>query len=323
MGLPLQGLAVAVQQAAERQGRGRALQQHRVVRRGGAGARAEQHQPAPVVAARAHRRDQPAGPGVGSRPARRGQRAGAALPAVEQCARVVGGRVEGQHLVGQVLQHDGRARHPRHLADHGGRLRALHGQLVERLVHRLRGAQLRELGVHHQRVHGLGHGDEADLVGQRDQRQPAAVGRADQRVRQPVGVAAAQLHDEPGGADVGEGVHVGGQARGRLGEHHAGGQHEFAAAQGGRDVGEFADVGPADLRGQARRPGHRHRAAGPYGVQGQHFGDGGQHGDLRSGWGWGGPRLRVTSGRGAPRSRHRPHGDLRAGCAEDTSPFAR
>ena len=67
------------------------------------------------------------------------------------------------------------------------------------------GAQLVELGVDDAGVHRLGDRDErGSRVRSATSGRPRLLGRPDQRAGQVVGVPAAQLDHQPGGADVGE-----------------------------------------------------------------------------------------------------------------------
>jgi hypothetical protein len=79
--------------------------------------------------------------------------------------------------MGQVLQNHRAARQRRRLPDDLIGRRAGHRQLREHLVQALGGAQLRQLRVDDERVHGLGDLDELCLPLQHDQRQPVTGGR--------------------------------------------------------------------------------------------------------------------------------------------------
>ncbi len=280
VGLPLQALPVADHQPVEGQGGGAALQQHGVRVRAALRLRTgllHQHQPPPVLAAGAHRGDQPAAARVVPGAPGRADPARAALPVLQQLGLGPAGRLVGEHLVGEVLQDDRGSRYPGHLADHLGRFGALHDQLVEHLVDRLGGAQLLQLGIDHQGVHGLGDGDEAQFAAERDQRQSALLGGVHQGARQAVEVASAVLDDESGHADVGELAHVAGQALAVLGQGDAGAQHQLAALQHAGDVGQLADVDPADRAFQVIGSGHHLGEAAAHHLQVEHMGDGGEH----------------------------------------------
>ena len=112
------------------------------------------------------------------------------------------GDLGGEHLVGEVLQHDGMPRQTGHLADHLGRRCAVNGQLGEHLVQLLRRAQLGELGVDDLGVHRLGDVDEGRLAGPGDQRKAVLLGGRDERVGQLARVLAAQLDDQAADAHL-------------------------------------------------------------------------------------------------------------------------
>ncbi len=280
VGLPLQGLPVAHHQPVERQ-RGRAaLQQHGVrvgLALGQWAGLLDQDEPAPVLAAGADDGDQPAAARVVPGTAVRPHPARAALPVLQHLGLRAPGGVVGQHLVGQVLQDDRRARHPGHLADHLRWLGALHHQLVEHLVDGLGDAQLLQLGVDHQGVHGLGDGDEAQLAAERDQRQPALLGGVHQGAGERVEVAPPELDDQAGHPDVVQFADVAGQALAVLGQRDAGGQHQLAAAEHPGDVRQLADVDPADRPLQVVGAGHDLGQAAPHHLQVEYAGDGGEH----------------------------------------------
>src|SRR6185437_14929060 len=78
----------------------------------------------------------------------------------------------------------------------------------------------------------------------------------------------------PGGGQLGG---VPGQ-QDRLGrQRDPGGQQELAAAQQVRRIRQLEHVHPADLRGQAVRPGHHPRTAPPEKVEVQEVGEGRKH----------------------------------------------
>ncbi len=98
-----------------------------------------------------------------------------------------------------------------------------------------------------------------------------------QSARQAVEVAPAVLDDQSGDADVGELAHVPGQALAVLGQGDAGAQHQFAALQHAGDVGQLADVDPADRAFQVVGSGHHLGEAAAHHLQVEHTGDGGEH----------------------------------------------
>ena len=157
-----------------------------------------------------------------------------------------------------------------------------HRQLGEHLVQALGDPQLVELGIDDPGVHRLGDLDERDLALERDQRQPGLLGRGDQRARQRPGVAPAELHGQPGHADVGQFGHVGGQQPLVVGQRDPGAEDQLAAPQQPGHVGELDRVHPADRRIQPVGTSHDRRAAAPAHLHGEHFVQRGQH--LHSVW---------------------------------------
>ncbi len=276
VGLALQRLLVTLQQAAEGERGGGALGQHHVTRR-----RlrvAEQDQPPPVLAARAHRGDQPAGGRVVRGALGRSDGPGPGLPARQQGARVAPRRLGGQDLVREVLQQHRPARQPGHLGQHLGRRGALDRQLGEDLVQLLGGTQLLKLDVDDAGVHRLGDLHERCLAGEHDDRQPVLLRRLDHDLRQLAHEPAAQLNDQPGGADGGELADVVGELVGVFRQGHARGEHQLAAAEQLGDVGDLADVHPPHLGVEPVGARDHARAAPAHGLQSEDVGDGGEHG---------------------------------------------
>src|ERR1039457_6463908 len=128
--------------------------------------------------------------------------------------------------------------------------RAGHGQVGEHLMQPGGRPQLRELILDDQGVDRLGDRDERDLLLEDDQRQPVILRRLDEAGRQAAGIPAAQLDRHRTHADSGEVGDVRIQQRRRLGQRDPGGQHQLAAAQQPRRVGQLDRVHPAHRRVQ-------------------------------------------------------------------------
>jgi hypothetical protein len=148
-------------------------------------------------------------------------------------------------------------------------------------VHPLGGAQLGDLGVDDLAVHRLGDAHVPRLARERHQRQPVLLGRVDQRAGQLVAPVPDQLDHQAGGADPGQVGDVPGQRRAVVGQRDAGRQHQLAAAQQVRDVGDLGDVRPAHRRVQPGRARDDVRAALAQHRQREHLGDGRVHGSSR------------------------------------------
>ena len=214
-----------------------------------------EHEPPPVLTAGPDRGQQPAAAGVVTGALADAHRSAAVLPAVEDGRQVLARGVDGEHLVREVLQHDRPPGHPGDLTDDLGRGSPLDGELGERGVHLVRGAQLGELGVDDPRVHGLGDRGEAHLVGQLDERRGpcssavSTMASGSRSNRRPTSTST------PGDPGRGEAAHVVGEP-GVVGrEQHAGGEEQLAALEQAGDVGHLRRVGPAHR--PVERPGRR------------------------------------------------------------------
>ena len=163
--------------------------------------------------------------------------------------------------MGEVLQDDGAAGQQRRLPEDLAGSRAGHGQVGEHLMQPGGRPQLRELILDDQGVDRLGDRDERDLLLEDDQRQPVILRRLDEAGRQAAGIPAAQLDRHRTHADSGEVGDVRIQQRRRLGQRDPGGQHQLAAAQQPRRVGQLDRMHPAHRRVQP--PGTRHDAGPP------------------------------------------------------------
>ena len=98
---------------------------------------------------------------------------------------------------------------------------------------------------HDQPVHLLGDLDEADLGTQDRHRETGRVGQRPQVVGRGLEVGT-QFDDETRHALSGQHGQVGGCLAGATGQWQAGGQYEFAALDQIGEIGEVADVDPAD-----------------------------------------------------------------------------
>ena len=199
------------------------------------------------MAARADHRDAP------SRCARRSRCARSSRPPRERAshpssrsAASRAGRVVREHLVREVLQHDGAAGHPGRLPHDLGRLGALDRQLGEGLVHLGGRAQLGELGVDDPGVHRLGDRDEPGLAVQRDEREPAALRGPHQRRRAGRRRSAGRARPpDPRRPTLSRSATYAARSGVVGGQGDAGGQDQLAPAQQPGDVGQLADVRPA------------------------------------------------------------------------------
>jgi hypothetical protein len=108
----------------------------------------------------------------------------------------------------EILENDRFAEHLCRRVDDARQRRALHAQLGERLVHAAVERDFLVLFGHDEPVHRLGDVDELDHAVQCDQCQIQRFGDAAGRLRQR-GALAAELHDDSGGAGLGEPLQIG------------------------------------------------------------------------------------------------------------------
>ena len=274
--LALQGLLVPLQQAAEgERGRG-ALGQHQVAGRG-LGV-AEQDQPAPVLTAGADGGDQPAGGGVVGGALRRGHRAATWSPSRPAACRcrgrptrrpAPGGRGSPAAPGGRTAWTPGPAPRPVTAPSTDSSVNtscscseARSSSSWMSMIRACTASVICTNGV--SRV-------------EHDQRQAVLLGGLDHLGGQLADEPAAQLDDQPGGADGGELGDVVGELARVVGQGDARGEHQLAAAQQLRDVGDLADVHPPHLGVEPVRARDDARATPANGFQNEDVGDGGQH----------------------------------------------
>jgi hypothetical protein len=190
----------------------------------------------------------------------RAHRPRAALPAVEQ--RLLGRRrrVVDEHLVRQVLQHDGVPGHLRYLPHDLRRLRALDREFGKGLVYLLGGAQLGQLRVDDPRVHRLRNGHETGVAAERDHRQAVLLGGEQQRLRRGLRIAPTELDDQAGGAEPGQVGYVLAERLAVVRPRDGRGKHQFPAAQ---DLAHVGQLGHVHQRTRGRGPPRRHHPGLP------------------------------------------------------------
>lgn len=181
------------------------------------------------------------------------------------------------HLARGVLQVDGgveRAGDLRH--DHiGGRAPQTEGG--EEIVQTLTLAQRLRLRLDQGAMHGLGHRDELDLCGERDESETGGGARLDDRLRN-AGHPGAELDDDardPDGRELGhEGTEL--CRCGRPGRARR--EQQFSAVEEAGDSGAVRDVDPAHARVE-RAPTDEHRRHAPlYRRKREHVRDAQQRG---------------------------------------------
>ena len=280
MHLPFQALALARDQAGQRQRGGRPLDQHRVQRR--RRPLAGQDHPAPGLAAGTDRRDQPARGRVEDGARGRIRPPGPGREAVQQRRRILAGRLAYQHGMRPVLQDHRAPGQHRRLADDVGRGGPGHRQVGEHLVQPGGRAQLLALAVDDPRVHGLGDLDEHDLPGKGDEREIVLRRSGDERRGQAAGVPAAEFDRQPAGTHRGELGHVPGLQRGLRGQRDAGRQHQLAAVQKPGRVGHLDRVHPPDRPVQQASAGQHPGGAAAHRIELEDLRQGGQHDNMLS-----------------------------------------